>query len=194
MQDRRVEFVNGFLVITRPVAEIVGSADNGAAFDAGTREPNAESKIVVIAAVKPFADRQSSELAMPNDQRRFKQAAALEVFDQSSDRSIRLAAVGFMVGLQFPVRVPARFEVAAAGKNLYISDTAFDEPSCHQRLAAEVFGALFVQTIQLLCCFRLTADIDDFGSVRLHSKSEFIRVDARRQFTVLRILLPVLLV
>src|SRR5262245_7617884 len=90
MQNRRVELVDGFLVLARAVSEMVGCADNRAAFDAGVRKPNAEAHIVVITAIAPLADRQSSELAMPDDERRVKQTAAFEVFDQPGDRPVRL--------------------------------------------------------------------------------------------------------
>ena len=103
----------------------------------------------MIAAVHAFGDRQAAELAMPHDQRGIEQAAALQVLDQARDRLVGLRAVLLVVVLQVPVRVPARLEVAAAGKDLHEADAALDQPARHQRLPPEVVGRLVVDAVQL---------------------------------------------
>ena len=54
VQNRGVQIVDGLAVFDGAVAEVVGGADDGAAFDARARQPEREAVGVVVAAVEPL--------------------------------------------------------------------------------------------------------------------------------------------
>src|SRR5262245_58878960 len=97
MQDRRVELVDRLPVLDRAVAVLVGGADDRPALDAAAGQPDAEAVRVVVPPVHPLADRQAPELAVPEDQSRVEETAALEVLDEARDRLVRLGAVQAVV-------------------------------------------------------------------------------------------------
>ena len=58
-------------------------------------QPHREAERVVFAAVRPLGRRRAAELAPPHDQRILKQAAVLQVPQETGNRQVRLrTAVG----------------------------------------------------------------------------------------------------
>src|SRR5262249_59340194 len=124
------------------VSVLAGRAAGGSAFDCAASQPYAETVHVMVAPVRALGDRQAPEFAVPDDQGRIEEAASLEVFDQPGDGLVGLGAVQSVIAFQIPMRIPARFEVPAAGEYLHEAHAAFDQSPRHQSLSAEVICRL----------------------------------------------------
>src|SRR5262245_19232535 len=97
---------------------------------------------------------------MPDEEGRIEEATTLEVFDQSGDWHIGFCAMQSVIGLQIPVRVPARIEVAAAGEDLHEAHAALNQSSRHQSLSAKIVRWLFSHAIKLLRRSGFLADVN----------------------------------
>ena len=84
--------------------------------------------------------------------------------------------------------VPVGVVVVAAGVELDEAHAALDEAAGHEALAAELFGALIVQAVELLGLGRFACDVDGLGGVLLHAVGELVAFDARGEFWVVRVL------
>ena len=93
VKHRGVQVVDLDLVLDGVVAVIVGGAVDGAALDSAAGEPHGEAIGIVIAAVGSLGHRRAAELAAPDHQSRFEQAAVLEILEQAGDRLIDGAAL-----------------------------------------------------------------------------------------------------
>ena len=92
-----VEVVHRHGVLGGAEADIVGSSDDLAALDATSGHPDGEAVGVVIAAVPVAASAfgsilewRSAEVASPEDDRVFEEAAALEIGEEAGDGLIDL--------------------------------------------------------------------------------------------------------
>src|SRR5207237_1328343 len=85
MEDGRLEIVNVDSVLSREESELVAGADGGAGLNAAAGEPHGVGVDVMVAAdgLADFTHRRAAELASPNDQCLVKQAALLEIANES---------------------------------------------------------------------------------------------------------------
>ena len=63
MQDRRMQVRHADTVLSRTIADFIGSAVNVARFEAATGEDRGEGVAIVIAAGSVLGNRQAAELA-----------------------------------------------------------------------------------------------------------------------------------
>src|SRR5688572_3172844 len=70
VKNSRVKVIDRLLVFRDAVAEMIGRADNRAAFHAAAGEPDAEAVRIVIASVHALRDGHTAELTVPDDQGR----------------------------------------------------------------------------------------------------------------------------
>ena len=92
VEDRGVEVGDVAAVGDGVVAEVVGGAVGLAALDPAAGEPDGEAVGVMVAAVLALGAGSPAELATPDDQGLFEQAALLQVGEQtrrSAGRSVR---------------------------------------------------------------------------------------------------------
>ena len=127
LQNSGVDVGDVVSVLGGVEAQLVGAAVDDAALDAAAGQLHREAVNVVIAAVGTLRARRAAELRGEDHERLFQQAAALEVFEQSRNWLVHLAAVLGVVGLEAAVRVPGP---GAAGAVLHLNeaDAALDEP------------------------------------------------------------------
>src|SRR5947208_1714651 len=80
MEKRRVQVVDVDAVGRGVEAEFVGLAQSEARLDAAASQPHRKAIGMMVAAIVAALDhRRASELAAPNDERAFQQAALLQV-------------------------------------------------------------------------------------------------------------------
>jgi hypothetical protein len=109
----------------------------------------------VVPTIQALGNWQPPKLAVPDNQGRVEQAAALKVFDKSGYRFVSFGAMHSMVALEVSVHVPVGLEGVATGKELHETDTALDQPPRHQGLSGDVrkgfgdFRAAFVVLAKL---------------------------------------------
>ena len=87
-------------------------------------------------------------------QRVLEQAARFQVVQQRRDRLVNLARVLCVIALQILVLIPFVSVADLDEANALLGETAR-----HQALASEVFRDRIVQAVELLCRFRLLAQI-----------------------------------
>lgn len=80
VEDGGVKVVDVDSVFDGVHAEIVGLADDLAAFRTASGQPHGKAVGIVIAAVPFFGHGRPSEFPAPDHQRRFQQSAAFQVF------------------------------------------------------------------------------------------------------------------
>src|SRR5258705_12629014 len=67
-KDRSVEIVHGLRVFHGAIAVLVRSSNNRTAFDSAARQPDTEAVRIVVTAIHTLGNRESPELAVPDDQ------------------------------------------------------------------------------------------------------------------------------
>ena len=142
--------------------------------------------MVVVAAVDlagvrarlgHFDDRRAAELAAPNDQCLFEQAALLQIGQQRADRLVALAwpagdgsiSKSSWLSQGWPVAVP----------DLHESHAALDQPPGDQHLPRLRAGAIHVENV-----LRLAADVEGVGRLHLHAVSQLERLDPGFQLRI----------
>src|SRR5205807_3375576 len=90
----------------------------------------------------------STEFTSPDDQRRFKQAALLEIPQQSRGRPVGHVAVCLEVLIQIAVIIPSGMV------ELHESNTALYHPPCEQTINSERFGFLGINAVHRECLGR----------------------------------------
>src|SRR5439155_24085939 len=120
----------------------VGLAVAVAAARAAAGQPHREAVGIVIAAENvsfarpPFAEGSAAELAAPDDERRFQQAAGLEVLNERGDRlAQRGAFVGQPVADVF-LRSGA-VEIPAPGEKLHEPHALLDQAASTEAIACQ---------------------------------------------------------
>src|SRR5262249_60165192 len=90
--------------------------------------------------------------AAPDDGRRVKQPAPLQVLEQAGDGAVALAAVARVVAPDIAVRIPL---AARAAVELHETDAALDQPPRQETVTAVAFRLLAVEAVQAFCLFPL---------------------------------------
>src|SRR6516225_12408472 len=186
MKNGSVDISDVTLLFDGMEADFVGGAMNAATFDAGARQPGAESLWMMIPPIALRTGR-PAELRSPNDQRVLQHAAPLEVLEQSSNGIVYLIGKGFMVFLDPGVRVPGAAATATV-ENLYEPDASLHQPAGHQAQLAERACGLLIEAVKLACCLAFLFQLQGFGDGCLHAEGQFIRFDPRPQGRVIRII------
>src|SRR5689334_20578336 len=99
MKDRCVQVVNMDPVFSHVKAEFICFSNNLTCLDAASSQPHRESVGMMIAAptlssnAQRLNQRRATELASPDNQRTFQQAALLQVLQQGSRRTVSDVAV-----------------------------------------------------------------------------------------------------
>ena len=79
VQQRCVQVMYMHRVVSNVEAQFIRLPMNMSRLDSAAGQPQAEGLLVMVAAVSSLADGRASELATPNDQRIFQQAALFEI-------------------------------------------------------------------------------------------------------------------
>src|SRR5436189_6315195 len=82
--------------------------------------------------------------------------------------------------------VPSVFDMPATRIELHKTHTLFEEPARDQTLPSEIGRELIIQSIQILCLRVFFIEVYHLLGGRLHAVSEFVRIDSRCQFRLLR--------
>ncbi len=146
-QERGVEVVDVDAVFHRVQTQIVGAADRLASLHAAAGEPHGEAGGVVVAAVPLFAHGGPAELAPPQDQRVFQEAAGFEIAQQARDGLVGGGEVLAVVGLDVRVGI---LLAAGAVVELHEPHPPFDEPAGEEAHAAERGGVFIIEAVELL--------------------------------------------
>src|SRR5438876_688438 len=75
-------------VLDGSITQLIGRAVNEAALDAAAAQPDAESGIMVVAAITALAHRGAAKFAGPNEQGILEHIALFEIGDQCHARAI----------------------------------------------------------------------------------------------------------
>jgi len=173
---RGVKVVHGNRVLDGLVAELIGRAVGDARFDPTTREPEAESVRLVIAAVVCLDGGEATELSGPHHQGLIEQSTLLQIAEQGGDRLIHLSAgVGKADG-ELAVVIPIMVQ------QVDITHPRLDEPTGHQASHAEVVGRFLADSIETPGGLRFAGDVDALHRLDLHSRGQFEVLNAGIQF------------
>ena len=183
MQDRRVQVMDVHPFFDGVNTEFVCRAVDVACFNASACQPGGEAGVVVVAAFRPLSRRGSSELAATDDKRVFEQVPLLEIRDERRDRLVTFVGIPFVVH-DVAVGVP---RLPATVINLNHPYATFDQSAGDETPVGELSVA-----VCSLSFFRLSGDIEGLGRSRLHSVSDFERLNSRFQILVLLALLKML--
>src|SRR5579862_9123244 len=88
VEDGGVDVAEVVAVLDGVEADVVGGADDLAAFDAAAGEPHGEAEVVMVAATAggaggaAFGFGGTAEFAAPEEERAVQEAAAFQVFDE----------------------------------------------------------------------------------------------------------------
>src|SRR5512135_2800674 len=95
VQQGGLKIVDGDGVLNGRVTEVVGRAVDVTGLETAAGQPEGEAVAVMVAAVLPLRDRQTSELARPENDRLVKQSPLLEVAHERGAGLIGPGAEGF---------------------------------------------------------------------------------------------------
>src|SRR5687767_10541081 len=132
--------MNVNFVFHRVPAKLVRSAVHQTAPHSPTGQPHCEAEWMVLAAIRPFSGRRTSELAAPNDERIFQKAPSFEVFQQSGYWFVHGGAIVRHFRFQAGMLVPKLATAALGGLrmiHLHHPHTTFDQAPRHQTLLAK---------------------------------------------------------
>src|SRR5438552_16853952 len=135
MQHRGVQVVDLHLILDDMIAVFVRGDVNGASLDAAAGQPHGKAEGIMITAIRPLSHRRAAELRAPDNERRIKQSARLEIAQKAGYRLIRRLCIVEMSPVQAGMLVPA----VAAGrraKNLNKADATIDEQPRQQAAQA----------------------------------------------------------
>ncbi len=99
MQDGGVEIRDGDWLLNRFISEIVGVSMRQTALDRAARNPQTESKLMMIASVFSLGHRRTSEFATPDDQRVLEQAPLFQIGQERGCRPVGFPANVAQTGL-----------------------------------------------------------------------------------------------
>lgn len=183
MQDRRVKIVHMGAAFDRFVTELVGCSKAKACLDAAASEKVGESLRIVVTAVTPLGKGIPAEFSAPPDERLFEQSALLQVGQQRRDRLIgRQGMIGML--LNVAVLIPAGVGAVVGVVDLNETDSGLGKFPGHQALASEVVRGGPADPVGRLRRGGFRGHVHRFRGVRLHSPSEFVRLDDGIQLRV----------
>src|SRR5579862_5511573 len=133
-EDRGVNVVYVYRLLSRTHADLVGAPDILAALGAASRHPHGEAPRIVVTAVAQFIEWRTSELSAPDHQRILQHAAGLEVGQESGDRLVRRPAPFPVIFLDMLVSVPT---APGSRIQLHKTDSPLDQSARHQAISAE---------------------------------------------------------
>ncbi len=190
MQDGGMEVVHMDFVFGDLKPDVIGGAVDMAAFDAAACHPDGEPVVVMIPADLwgewHLGGGSASEFASPKYEGIVQHSPVLEILQQCGDWLVALGrqpAVGF---LDVFMGIPW---LAAAMPDLYVTDSAFRETSCHEDLPA-----LHGISVHFPDILRFLADIECVGGLGLHAEGELQRLDSGLELGVTGVLFAVQLV
>ncbi len=125
-----------------------------------------------------FGHRRASELAAPNDQCRIQESPLFQIMQQR-----RGGTVGHLADLD-DVLVDLAVVVPTGVSQHDKAHAAFHHPPCQQAVRSECAGGLVLGSIGRHCGRRLLREIQQIWRRCLHSKGEFIGMNARLDFRV----------
>ena len=167
------------------VTELVGGAVGVTGFETASGDPHAEAIGVVVATNGGAAfgsgavldDRQTAHLTAPVDDGGVKQAALLEIHDESGGGLIDLETGCWQAGEDAAVMVPS----LVAGEDGDEADAALNEAAGDEAALAELFGGGFVDAVELPRGLALLHDVERLFGGGLHAGGELEALDARLQ-------------
>src|SRR5262249_29079275 len=170
-------------VLDHFVTVLVRRSIGHSAFNAAAGQPDRESKRVVIPSIRALRERGPAKLTRPNDERRVKKTARLQILQKRGYRLIDGARIVLVAALQLIVLVPTVSAYLRASQ-LDKPHPAFDEPAGDQALGAENAGLLVTrfQSVALARGWRLGFEVHQFWNRCLHSKCEFVVRNGRLYF------------
>ena len=159
------------LVLDGLIAMFIGGPVTEAALYASACHPRSEALVVVVASVVALSVRCTTKLTGPHDQSVLQHVALLEVGEQSRDRLIRSHRVVAQCLFEVAMLIPA------AVSDFDKTHSGFGKSAGEQALTTELGGGLIVETVEVFSCLRLRTDVKQLGNLRLHSESQFKRLD-----------------
>ena len=180
VQHRGVQVVDVDLAVDDAVAHVIGFAVGEAAFHAAAGHPGAEAFGLMFAAVfvdrsraaEVLAPRRAAELAGPEHQRVFEQAALLQVLEQRGDGLIGLLAELGQVAADVAVMIPA------VHRDLHEAHAGLAELASQQAGAAVlVAGSCRSDAVEVERGLALVREIDQLRRRGLHAEGEFHVLD-----------------
>jgi hypothetical protein len=154
-------------------SEFVGHAQGQPRFHTATSKPHAETvRMMVAPVIATLHHRRAAELAAPNDEGVFEQAALFQVHDEGGAGLVGVLAVFLQVGREIAVLVPGFVE------DLHETHSAFDQASGEQDRAGEI-GLARLDAVQVEDVFWLLRQVHQVRRAGLHPVSHLERVDAR---------------
>src|SRR5262249_4074548 len=135
------------------VRPLIALAVGDAALDAAAGEPGGEGEGVVVAALAALAAGHAAELRGPQDNGVVERAEGFQGLDQGGGGAFEAGSNVAVALSMVPMGVPiaAREAVVGTAPDLDETDAALQEPAGTQAIAAEFFGDVVVQAVELLC-------------------------------------------
>ena len=169
-------------ILHRVESEFIGCPVGLSASDPSAGHPHGESRGIVVASIALFAHGGASELAAPDDEGLFEEAACFEIGEESGDGFIDGAAESGVIGFDAFVAVPL---TSGAAVELDEADAIFDEAPCEEAVSSEHRGFGTVHAVELFCGFRFFGKVDGRGRFGLHFVGEFVATDSCFEFGVI---------
>lgn len=138
VQQRRMDVRYVVRILDGVEAQLICRAMDDAAFDAATREPDAEAVGMMVAPVRALRAGRAAKFRGEDNDGFVEQAAAFQVLKQASGRFVHLGGELGMVRFQSAMRVP-RAGRAVAVLDLDEAYAALDEAARGQELGAKAF-------------------------------------------------------
>ena len=106
LEDCGVNVGDVVAIFHRVKSEFVCGAVHIATLDAAASHPHRKSKRMVVATIRALRTRRPAKLCCEDDDRLVQQAAAVEIFQERTDRLINREGEFCMVGLESRVGIP----------------------------------------------------------------------------------------
>ena len=178
-----MEVVHVHRLFHRLEAEVVGGSVGEPGLHSPAGKPHAETERIVIAsslagpgAPAHLHHRSAAELGAADHQGVLEQAAQLEVLDHRGEGLVGVVRIDAVL-LDVDMGVP---RVALGVVHLH-----HPHPALHQTHGHEASARRAARAVHLQRRFALFADIEDVGSLGLHTVGHFHRVDGRVELRVL---------
>ena len=174
-QDGGMQIMHVETVLHRVQPEVVGGTDGLSTLNAATGHPHREAGGIVISSVALFAHGGATELAAPDHEGFFEQAAGVKVSEQACDRQIGFSKEFGVIAFDFGVCVPF---AAGAAVELDEPHAALNEAACEEAHRAKLAGFRAIETVQRFRGAGFGLGVERVGCFHLHARGEFVGVDA----------------